>query len=43
MKHAVVILLLLFEKSFCEEKEPQAVLNVPYIDSIVYFFTIFYF
>lgn len=37
MKHAVVILLL-FAKSFCEEKELQAVLNVLYTDYIMYFF-----
>lgn len=43
MKHTVVILLLLFKKSFCEEKELQAVLNVPYTDYIMYFLTIFYF
>lgn len=42
MKHTVVILLL-FQKSFCEEKVLQAVLNVPYTDYIVYFFTIFHF
>lgn len=42
MKHTVVILLLsLFEKSFCEEL--QAVLNVLYTDYIMYFFIIFYF
>lgn len=43
MKHTVVILLLLYEKSFCEEKELQAVLDVPYTDYIMYFLTIFHF